>query len=84
MKINPWQTILFIALIVGASWLVFPGPRTLISIYIKDNKAALARVMLDRLLVLHPDDPDLNMEASELAQSNGEVEKAMALLKRVM
>lgn len=84
MKISAWQTILFVALIVGASWLVFPGPRTLISIYIQDNKAALARVMLDRLLAMNPDDPDLNMDASELAQSNGEVEKAITLLKKVM
>lgn len=84
MKISLWQTALFVALILGASWLVFPGPRTLISIYIKDNKGDLARSMLDKLLVLHPDDPDLNMDAAELAQYNGEVDRALALLTKVM
>jgi len=84
MKISAWQTILFVALIVGATWLVFPGPRTLISIYINDNKAALARVMLGRLLAMHPNDPDLIMDAAELAHSDGEVEKAIDLLKKVM
>ncbi len=84
MKISAWQSTLFIALIVGASWLVFPGPRTLISIYIQDNKEHLAKAMLDRMLRLHPDDPDLNMDAAELAQHNGDVDKAIALLAKVM
>ncbi len=84
MKISAWQTILFIALVIGATWLVFPGPRTLISIYIKDNKGQLAKAMLDKLLVLHPDDPDLNSEAADLAQYYGESDKAIALLTKVM
>ncbi|MBU1230086.1 MAG: tetratricopeptide repeat protein [Proteobacteria bacterium] len=84
MKISAWQTILFIILIVGATWLVFPGPRTLISIYIQDNKGALAQSMLDKLLARNPDDPDLNMDAAELAQYNGEVDKALGYLAKVL
>lgn len=84
MKISAWYTALFIALIVGATWLVFPGPRTLISIYLQDNKAQLAQAMLDRLLALHPNDPDLVMDAAELAQANGEVDKALELLAKVI
>lgn len=84
MKISPWQTILFVVLILGATWLVFPGPRTLISIYIQDNKGELAQGMLNRLLALNPDDPDLNMDAAELAQYNGETDKALEHLAKVL
>jgi len=84
MKFSIWQVALFAAIILGASWLVFPGPRTLISIYIQDSKGQLAQALLDKMLAMSPDDPDLNMEAAELAQSSGEVEKSLELLGKVM
>lgn len=84
MKFNIWQVALFTAIILGASWLVFPGPRTLISIYIQDSKGQLAQALLDKMLAMNPDDPDLNVEAAELAQASGEVEKSLELLGKVM
>jgi tetratricopeptide (TPR) repeat protein len=40
--------------------------------------------MLDKFLAMNPNDPDLNMDAAELAQFYGESDKALALLAKVM
>lgn len=84
MKINAWQVLLFVSLILGASWLVFPGPRDMVSIYFQDNKREKAQAMLEKLLAASPEDPDLNQSMAELLYNNGEAEKAIGYLEKVL
>jgi predicted Zn-dependent protease len=84
VKISYWYTALFVALVIGVSWLVFPGPRELAGIYSQDNKRDKARAMLSDLLRKSPDDPDLNQSMADLLYEAGDVDKAILSLEKVI
>ncbi|MGE4553860.1 MAG: tetratricopeptide repeat protein, partial [Desulfovibrionaceae bacterium] len=84
MKAIWWYSALFVLMVVGVTWLVFPGPRELATIYSQDNKIDKAMAMLTDQLAKSPDDPDLNQSMAGLLYDAGRVDQAIAYLERVL
>jgi len=84
MHISKWKIFLFCLVIITGTWFVFPGPRTLVMLYIQEEKQDIARPMLQELMAENPNDLDLLMLAADFYQADGSPDLAIDYLSKAV
>jgi predicted Zn-dependent protease len=82
LKVKTWHILCFLVFIIGATILVFPTRRSLVSIYIENGMLQKARSTLTSLLAENPNDVDVLEKLSRLYLLEGEPRNAIQVLNR--
>ena len=84
MNIKIWRVLLFVLIIVGSTVLIYPFPRDMVPLYLKDGDIRKASEILTRLLEEDPDDLELLSLGADVYTYQGLPLKAIASLKRLL
>ena len=84
MKTSFWKVISFVLIMIGATIVVFPYPKSMVN-FLKDaGMLAEARYILTDLLSKTPDNPQLLSLSGKIFHLNGDSERAILYLKRAV
>lgn len=75
---------LFVVLVVGATWLVFPDKTRMIELYLQSGEIETAAMLLDEELQKHPRDIRLLLAAADLDVRLGRPGRAAESLRKVL
>jgi tetratricopeptide (TPR) repeat protein len=81
MKTNLWKIICFVLIVTGATIIVFPRPKGMVSFYKDSGMLMEARYTLSNLMSKTPHNPELLSLSAEIYHLNGEPTKAIKDLK---
>lgn len=77
MKTNLWKIICFVLIVTGATIIVFPRPKGMVSFYKDSGMLMEARYTLSDLMSKTPHNPELLSLSAEIYHLNGEPTKAI-------
>ncbi|SMF09170.1 tetratricopeptide repeat protein [Desulfovibrio gilichinskyi] len=84
MNIKLWRILLFVLVFVGATYLIYPFPKDMVPLYLKNGDIAKATDIISTLLDENPDDLQLLDLGADVYLLRGMPEKAIASLKRIL
>lgn len=84
MNIKLWRILLFVVVFIGATYLIYPFPRDMIPLYLKNGDIEKATGLISTLLEEKPDDLQLLDLSSDVYLLRGMPGKAIASLKRIL
>ncbi|WP_027722073.1 tetratricopeptide repeat protein [Maridesulfovibrio zosterae] len=84
MNIKIWRVLFFVLIIVGSTVLIYPFPRDMVPLYLKNGDIQKASEILTRLLEEDPDDLELLSLGADVYTYRGLPRKAIASLERLL
>lgn len=81
MKIKFWQVLCFVIAVIGTSFLVFPGNKSLVMTYLEMGLPEMALVLVEKLHKRSPDDLDVYHMAAKTLLLSGDTLKAESYLE---
>ncbi len=84
MNIKLWRIFLFVLVFIGATYLIYPFPKDMVPLYLKNGEIAKATDIISALLDENPDDLQLLDLGADVYLLRGMPDKAIASLKRIL
>ncbi|MDK2956418.1 MAG: hypothetical protein PWQ57_1914 [Desulfovibrionales bacterium] len=82
MRFKFWQIALFVALVVGTTFLAFPTKSRLVDLYLQSGELEKGRTLLEEQLAIHPEDVQLLLTAADLYQELGYSDRSLEILRK--
>jgi predicted Zn-dependent protease len=82
LKFKLWQTALFVVLVVGTTFLIFPTKPILIGLYLQSGELEAGSELLEEQLAIHPDDIQLLLLAADIYQKLGYSDRSLEVLRK--